>query len=351
MTRDEYYSGIFNYKDKLVHQGIKGQKWGVRRWQYADGRFNDAGKERYFGKSKAKTSTNEESSNTDKALPGTPLETLNDNNDFVDGGKESKADKKAIKEAKKLEKEFMAKRNGYEYPDRKKIQDWIEDPKNKEFVDSYLNAYDKQYSAMSKEINELFKDYNDHDDDYYAKAAIYEALESNGDNLGDISSTVRWFVGDDGDQGSRNSRAYYLQEKGMSVEDIQELYKRQIAAENRARVDARLAIHDDKVFDKLNPNLQTAIDSELYWKYARNDNYTNTKMGDASEALGQDEAIVQKTQDIAKKLSPSCNDFSGWMVLNRAIENLNFDDKDYTELTDADWNRINAEVKQLKAKY
>lgn len=24
-------------------------KWGTRRWQYDDGRFNDAGKARYFG--------------------------------------------------------------------------------------------------------------------------------------------------------------------------------------------------------------------------------------------------------------------------------------------------------------
>lgn len=33
----------------LAHHGIKGQKWGVRRWQDADGHFNEAGYERYFG--------------------------------------------------------------------------------------------------------------------------------------------------------------------------------------------------------------------------------------------------------------------------------------------------------------
>lgn len=38
-------------KNELYHYGIKGQKWGQRRWQYDDGRFNEAGKERYFGKS------------------------------------------------------------------------------------------------------------------------------------------------------------------------------------------------------------------------------------------------------------------------------------------------------------
>lgn len=33
----------------LAHHGIKGQKWGVRRWQDDDGHFNEAGYERYFG--------------------------------------------------------------------------------------------------------------------------------------------------------------------------------------------------------------------------------------------------------------------------------------------------------------
>lgn len=36
------------YRDELYHHGIKGQKWGVRRWQNEDGTFNEAGKKRYF---------------------------------------------------------------------------------------------------------------------------------------------------------------------------------------------------------------------------------------------------------------------------------------------------------------
>ena len=51
MNRFEFYSNIAKYeKEKtLTHYGITGQKWGVRHWQYADGRFTPEGKERYFG--------------------------------------------------------------------------------------------------------------------------------------------------------------------------------------------------------------------------------------------------------------------------------------------------------------
>lgn len=40
----------------LVHHGIKGQKWGVRRFQNADGSFTAEGREHY-GRSRKKTDT------------------------------------------------------------------------------------------------------------------------------------------------------------------------------------------------------------------------------------------------------------------------------------------------------
>ena len=39
--------GTFMSEDELCHYGIKGMKWGVRRFQKEDGSLTTAGKKRY----------------------------------------------------------------------------------------------------------------------------------------------------------------------------------------------------------------------------------------------------------------------------------------------------------------
>ena len=45
MNNSEFY--IVRDEEYLEHHGIKGQKWGIRRYQNADGTLTDAGKSRY----------------------------------------------------------------------------------------------------------------------------------------------------------------------------------------------------------------------------------------------------------------------------------------------------------------
>ena len=37
-----------NYQYELYHHGVKGQRWGIRRYQKKDGSLTPAGKKRYY---------------------------------------------------------------------------------------------------------------------------------------------------------------------------------------------------------------------------------------------------------------------------------------------------------------
>ncbi len=53
-----YYVAGIPYSNELYHWGIKGQKWGIRRYQNEDGTLTEAGKKRYNTNSGNSTSQN-----------------------------------------------------------------------------------------------------------------------------------------------------------------------------------------------------------------------------------------------------------------------------------------------------
>lgn len=42
-----YYIGNMPVSDELYHHGIKGHRWGIRRYQNSDGTLTDADKKKY----------------------------------------------------------------------------------------------------------------------------------------------------------------------------------------------------------------------------------------------------------------------------------------------------------------
>lgn len=61
------YNGQLYRSDELYHHGIKGQKWGVRRFQNADGSLTPAGRKRYSASNKTDPSNDRDHSKSNKS--------------------------------------------------------------------------------------------------------------------------------------------------------------------------------------------------------------------------------------------------------------------------------------------
>ena len=422
MTRIEFLNNLNKYKDKdeLMHYGTIGQKWGVRKWQNYDGTFNEAGKERYFGKSNKSKSTEEEKVGSNKSnikdylkfrnkmlkqrtrpdlnqwyrdkvkqsdkqlikdakrvdkqqmkmyknqlkdFYDDPEELVNDldrmyrigSNDKKIGGlfsktPEEKEAKKLAKEAKNIEKTFIEKNNGHEYYDSKKIDEWLDKEENKPVEKAYKDAMDIAFSDTSKELHKLFKDYDDNEDEYVAKDGICNALEDS-NKLGDISSVAYWFLADDGNQGSRNSHAYYLNEKGYNAKQINDkLADAEKAMNEGYEVGKKLSQYYNPVILFMPEDLQKKVYNRIHFRYEQQDDYSFNKLLNAAEGNNFNKDNMKAADNISKKLAPSCGNQKeyGWYYFNNAVRNLGLTDTNYKDLTSSDWDKINAEINKIK---
>lgn len=257
--------------------------------------------------------------------------------------------KKFEKEANKLDKQFKSKYGDREYYDSNKIDEWLDRDENKKMEEAYASIMDKAFGEKSKEIKEIFKDYDDHNEEYVSKAAICDAL-SYGDDLDEIASEVHWFLTDDGDQGDRNSHAYYMHEKGYTPEQVAQKDREAQAAWNEGSTVAKqLSRYYNPTTLYMKNELQNEIFDQVNNRYNKKDDYSIYRISEAADSSGQFiKDHVKVANDFSKKLAPSCSDGNGWYYFNQAIQNLNMGAVDYRNITPADWDKINAEINKLK---
>lgn len=124
---------IYNYSNELYHFGVKGMKWGVRRYQNADGSLTSAGKKkiskRYSKQSKKAMKDLNRQQNS------MWVKSYNKTADYMNGGGIDKFNKQ---QEKKYGKDF-GKRDGYMDDYQKLFDKMMNQNLNKALNDFYSN--------------------------------------------------------------------------------------------------------------------------------------------------------------------------------------------------------------------
>jgi len=408
MNRFEFYSRVSKYKNKqeetLEHYGIAGQRWGHRRWQYEDGRFNEEGKIRYFGSSgKEKKEDNSKDYLAEKEEHTKYLKDNYDNDfaqvqiddedtsgewlsqDDLDKAYQEylnnpyeylkkysrdpkynlspKEEKALQKEADKIDKDIIKNKIS--------IRDFINSDKCDDIKNMATESVNKNCIDELKNLTDIFKDYKYHNYDYSALAGITNALEHPyfDKNMGDISNAIIGYVYDDFDQGYGNSAAIYLYDKGYSTDQISKISERNLNNRDNVKNDISISIEKDPLLSKLNKANKIRIrnwmeDDASYMLMDDNDRRNkegnrysydtysmwvdNADDGIRSNKTEKSDKYLPEAKKIFNKVSKTCNSVNdGWWYLNQAINELGYSDISYKDLTDSDWNRINEKVKEL----
>lgn len=430
MNKIEFLHNIDKYKGEdhstfLQHYGILGQKWGQRRWQNADGTFNEEGKQRYFGSNKVRTGTNVEStgkksSSSDedkvsgmksdvkdylkfrnKMLKKRTTEELNkwyrENNkaadkqmlkdakkvdkqrdkfyknqlkDFYDDPNELVADldriykiggifdSKEEKEAKALKKEAEKFNKEFEKADFIKRQELLKNVINDKRYKPLFDQIDQNDTEKNKDnlkrIEEIFDDYKDKEIEHLATAGIMNMF-TNGyypnPTMEDVANCAWFYAYEDGNQGSNTAEYLYSTiDKGVKAEELVNLYN-DLHRHSNIKEEAKATLKENPMLANVDERyLNRMINKKLDDKYSDNTGYWNLYAATegSGEPTDKQRKDYKEAKKIATKLNSSCGNSNGWDYLNQAIENLDLSDKELKNMTQSDWDKLNAEINKLK---
>lgn len=311
-------------QDELCHFGILGMKWGVRRYQNADGSLTSEGKkhrEEQFNKAHAiwkQSRYNQDIS--DKVFDAFEIK-----------------DKTAIRQARKE----ITKTN-------KELNDISEE--SSKLFSELKNRKNKEYWEATSELAEYLNN------GFYDKDTI---------TLDDISNAIWMGVWEDGQQGYITACPAYAINKGPEYfNKAIDIAKRYYDKEETLRNDCRSLINGElekigdiqvengtliknptslgsriveQMLNANEPKFSSSIDEMgiiTRWKDPKGYDSMKKSVSDANEIISN------------FKIKDNAN-YGGWFFVNEAIDNLGMGSTKYSELTQSDWDKINAEIARL----
>lgn len=266
---------------------------------------------------------------------------------------------KEEKELKKLEKEatrINENMNNSSWDKRDEIiKEVLKDPKYKDTFDEIDAEFDKESEKSMHRTEEIFNDFKENETLNLATAGITNMFNTGyypNPTMEDLGRTSWSYIYDDGNQGDNTAEYLYATiDKQVSSKELNELYK-QLHSKTDFLNDNAAKLKEDVRFKNIDErNLKKIIDKKLDNKYQDNKAYWNLYAANEGWRQEPDDKLKKnysEAKNITKKLQPSCGNSNGWDYLNKAIENLDLSATELKNMTQSDWDRVNAEVNRLK---
>jgi len=260
--------------------------------------------------------------------------------------------KKATKEAEKLEKELE---NADWSKRRDIINNLLKDEKYKDLFDE-IAANDKKRSAEAlNRTEEIFNDFDDKEIRNLAIAGITNMKEYGyypNPTMEDLANNAWFYVYEDGNQGDNTAEYLYAtMEKGVKGDELENLYEK-LHVKKDSLDEGITTLKKNPVLTNVNEKyLKEIVDRKLEQNDSDNNSYWHlyaASEGSSSTPSDATKKNYKEAKDIVKKLDSSCGNGDGWDFLNQAIQNLDMSSKELSSMTQADWDRINAEINKLK---
>lgn len=291
MDRNAFYDNLraFNEKDELMHHGILGQKWGVRRYQNPDGSLTEEGKQRYL---------NPDGSLSDKA----PLKIKSAYNRY-----------KAA-ESKKAFDSGEAYQDDYVYTKEKQAEKLNNAKQNKMYDLNFVEAIQNAENLTDDDVNREYEAYLKNPHKYCTTISV--------DGMGRITNSL---ASQQNNQNTQNTKPAPVKEE-PKAETSKSNFGPKATPEEEAEFWKSLA----KEYEK--GNIKPAN--------------SKTEPKSQKPTKEQKKEIKAARKEVQKQLDRGT--IGNWALLNKAMAELGISSAEQKNMTAADWNRVNEKIKELK---
>lgn len=297
LNRYEFYSNIED-SEYIQHHGIKGQKWGVRRYQNPDGSLTEEGRQRYLN----------------------PDGTLND--------KAPAKVKRAYslynqQQTKKAAESGQLYQDDYVY-DKQKQAEKLDRAKNNKMYD--LDFVETIQNAEGLSDDDIHREY-----EAYLKNPWKYRQEFNVDGNGKITNSL-----------SKNSAKPKEEKKTNFTQD--EI--KQLLSDETPSKDLK-----ERAKSIIGPKATPEEESEFWKALAKeyekgNIKGANSKPQKQKPSKEEKKEIRAAKKEVEKNLKGGI--LSNWALLNKAMDEVGLTAEDKKNMSASDWNAVNEKIKELR---